>query len=235
MSQDSGLRGQIAEALYRATYDHERDDASHISETDAMLAFVQARLNEQAASFDQRLSDVQDEYAKAGASWDASRKRLAAEIEKWRKGDTLWHNEARKMAEAGDRERERADRAGEQMRRERQHKLIAVKRAEQAEAKHRDMLKALRDAEAENARLREALQQMTGRYNAANAMAMVGERHLAKLHQRNATIKRVSQMADAWEERLPDVIRTAVAVEAIRSAVEPAALDQAPAEEANET
>ncbi|MEV8396105.1 hypothetical protein ACFVAF_34695 [Streptomyces sp. NPDC057596] len=34
-----------------------------------------------------------------------------------------------------------------------------------------------------------------------------------------AVIERVRQMTDAWEQRLPDTIRTATAVEAIRAAL----------------
>jgi chromosome segregation ATPase len=52
--------------------------------TDAVLAEVQAQLDEQQASFDQRLRDVQDEYAKAGASWDTTRDRLNTRIEQLR-------------------------------------------------------------------------------------------------------------------------------------------------------
>jgi len=44
------------------------------------LEQAQADLDEQRASFDQRLRDVQDEYARAGASWDTTRDRLNARI-----------------------------------------------------------------------------------------------------------------------------------------------------------
>ena len=48
--------------------------------------------------------------------------------------------------------------------------------------------------------------------------------------QQRAAIARVRQMADAWEQQLPETIRTATAVEAIRTALEPATVPP-PAEE----
>ncbi|WP_452642902.1 hypothetical protein, partial [Priestia megaterium] len=45
-----------------------------------------------------------------------------------------------------------------------------------------------------------------------------GQRRAAT-QQAEAAIERVRQMTDAWEQRLPDTIRTATAVEAIRTAL----------------
>ncbi len=88
------LRDQIAEALTRWSLGvagatdlsklmpahREAIEQNSLARADAVMAIVQARPDEQTASFDQRLAGVQDEYAKAGASWDNSRKRLDAEI-----------------------------------------------------------------------------------------------------------------------------------------------------------
>lgn len=47
--------------------------------TDAVLAVPHPEVEQLRASFDERLADVQDEYRKAGESWDRSRERLNAE------------------------------------------------------------------------------------------------------------------------------------------------------------
>lgn len=65
--------------------------------------------------------------------------------------------------------------------------------------------------------------------NAANALSDE-KRHYEIACQENARLRavvtRVEQMADHWEQQLPEVIRTPAVVSAIRAALEPAAVSQ---------
>lgn len=81
------------------------------------------------ASFDQRLRDVQDEYARAGASWDTTRDRLNGEIARLTEERDAAREANGRYAAAGARWQQRAEQAEterDQLRYE--HRLLAAAR-----------------------------------------------------------------------------------------------------------
>ncbi len=63
-----------------------------------------------------------------------------------------------------------------------------------------------------------ALARMRDRAEVATVRA---DRAEAEVQQYAAVVRRLDQMVTAWQDRLPDVIRTEVAVDVIRGALEP--------------
>ncbi len=122
------LRDQIAEALRTARWDGHLPDDAHgqhqyhgacaicrgdvTAIADAVMPLVQARLDEQTASFDQRLSNVQEEIRRTAETQDRIRERLTTERDQAKR---LLHNRVQDVvdlsqrAEQAEAERDRLD------------------------------------------------------------------------------------------------------------------------------
>ncbi len=83
------------------------------------------------------------------------------------------------------------------------------------------------DLKAELAQMRDLLRTENQRANNAIDRETTAEQAALEAEQDRdrlrAVVARIAQMADAWEQRLPEVIRTPAVVSAIRAALEPAA------------
>ncbi|MFJ4418245.1 hypothetical protein [Streptomyces sp. NPDC088925] len=91
------------------------------------------------------------------------------------------------------------------------------------------------DLRAEQAKLQDLLRAENARADAAIAREEVAEQSELEARSDRAAVRavsRVAQMADAWEQQLPETIRTAAAVDAIRHALEGAEPKAAPTDRA---